>query len=216
MNAFSNRSAPRECFSCSTSSASPGRKCRPDPHTSSTADSLCGAQRDRCPVGGAFHQRQPGGRRQAEGHPLGALCVQAHGEAVVEQPSGIVDLALHDGEGPERHPRDAEPRVVELLVQLAYLHQMTKSLIVAPDGNLQFPEGGDGDRRPERLVLIAQVFTAQGRFSQRVVVVDDGRARCPWPAVRRPRGRGRRLLPAAAPSATWRPEPQCRLRAGCP
>jgi hypothetical protein len=54
---------------------------------------------------------------------------------------------------------------------------MTKSLIVAPDGNLQFPEGGDGDRRPEWLVLIAQVFTAQGRFSQRaVVVVDDGRS----------------------------------------
>ena len=63
------------------------------------------------------------------------------------------------------------------LFQVAYLHQMTKSLIVAPDGNLQFPEGGDGDRRPEWLVLIAQVFTAQGRFSQRaVVVVDDGRS----------------------------------------
>ena len=35
--------------------------------------------------------------------------------------------------------QDAEPRVVELLVQLAYLHQMTKSLIVAPDGISRSP-----------------------------------------------------------------------------
>src|SRR5262249_27411490 len=126
-----------------------------------------------------FCTRQPRELRQVEGHALGAPSLQALGEDLVEQRSSIVEPALQDGQCPEQRPRNVAPRVVELILQLADLREIANCIIETSRQYLEVTDGADRKERPERLILIAQVFAAQHCLSERTVeVVLDGQGPC--------------------------------------
>jgi hypothetical protein len=83
---------------------------------------------------------------------------QADLQPLVQEHAGVVEPALHDGHGAELGPgARGEPGVLEPLAESAQLAQVAERVVVAPHGGLHEPDGGDRQRRPERLVLRAQV-----------------------------------------------------------
>ena len=104
------------------------------------------------------------------------LADQALLQRLIQQVPGLVQPALGDGGRAHQHlGPGGQPGVAEALRQVVHLAQVAQRVVVAAHGHLHGAEVGAGLRRPEGLVLAAELRQARRRLPPGAVEVAGDR-----------------------------------------